>query len=599
MVRPMNEPLQFPLHPGLPSPVGRRLLIIALVAGGCVFAGIEVGAMLEWAEESGTLLGLVVAAAAAAHLWMRYARAHLPDPVEVSEQGLRLPDRGKSNLYRPSSILSSELLDTELGVVLRIAVEGRVYLFRAARFVDPNAAGVLCPAIRERLMGPGQVARSRAQLVRDVEHSSRPTTTTRYAIYAVLGAYALQWVTGGIEDPMQTIRLGANVQGLVFEGQWDRLISANLLHGGLLHLFLNVAALQYLGSLLERMSGGPTVLVLLVGTGLAGQALSAWAGIGFMSVGVSAAVFGLLGALGWLNLRARADLPSLVRLPARWWALIMGLNIALPVLIPRIDSAAHAGGMIAGVLLMIGLERLPQLTRGLAYAALGLVLFGVVLTGLRYPSSEGERMTELLRAAASWDKSDAELLNMAAWEAVSRKETPAEALPMALEVAERALREKPDAPHIQDTVATALYRLGRFEEAVVGERRAIRLVREDPKKWGAHLPVLGSQLMRFLNARGATGGSNLRFALDDRTLAFQALHPGPFLAYVEVRREDGPIGLLELRSAVGKGPIRLAQPWPEGTELVTMLYETLEDPPEQPSAIFWEAHPGVGRLAGY
>lgn len=85
---------------------------------------------------------------------------------------------------------------------------------------------------------------------------------------------------------------------------------------------------------------------------------------------------------------------------------------------------------------------------------------------------------------------DPDLLNALAWNlAINDLE-----LERALALARRAVELKPDSPEILDTLAEALFRLGRVEEAIETELKAIEL---DPDS-----AYLKEQLARFMRGKG-------------------------------------------------------------------------------------------------
>lgn len=128
-------------------------------------------------------------------------------------------------------------------------------------------------------------------------------------------------------------------------GDWWRLATAPLLHGGFAHLLLNGIALFFAGRFLERHQDGPTMLGLLAVGALAGSVCSLLlGGDAQVSMGASGGIMGLLaGALVLCYLEPeQADTARAKSLFAR---------ILVPSLIPissGVDYAAHFGGAVAG-----------------------------------------------------------------------------------------------------------------------------------------------------------------------------------------------------------------------------------------------------------
>jgi rhomboid protease GluP len=135
-------------------------------------------------------------------------------------------------------------------------------------------------------------------------------------------------------------------------GNWWTLLSAGWLHAGVLHILFNMMWVRNLGpSSVEIIGPGRTVILYVV-SGVTGFLLSSLMGafgprIPFLSgadltVGASASVFGLIGALMHYG---RVSGSALIREETKGYA-IMGLVMGF--LIPGIDNWAHAGGFLGG-----------------------------------------------------------------------------------------------------------------------------------------------------------------------------------------------------------------------------------------------------------
>jgi rhomboid protease GluP len=130
-------------------------------------------------------------------------------------------------------------------------------------------------------------------------------------------------------------------------GRWWTLISASFLHGGILHIFFNMAALSQLGPFVIRIFGAYRFIVIYVVTGIAGFFLSVAAGVPF-TIGASASICGLIGAILYYGKSQGGFYGQAIYKQAMGW--IVGLVI-FGLLIPGINNWAHGGGVLAGVLL--------------------------------------------------------------------------------------------------------------------------------------------------------------------------------------------------------------------------------------------------------
>jgi hypothetical protein len=93
------------------------------------------------------------------------------------------------------------------------------------------------------------------------------------------------------------------------------------------------------------------------------------------------------------------------------------------------------------------------------------------------------------------------ILNSIAWSIVTRPGGGADDVRLAQEVAEKAVSLESDAPEYLDTLATAYYRSGRIEDAVMTERSALALAKSKSDKFYA------TQLLCFLASKGSNNSS--------------------------------------------------------------------------------------------
>lgn len=146
------------------------------------------------------------------------------------------------------------------------------------------------------------------------------------------------------------IIMGAKFNELINHGQVWRLITASFLHGGLLHLTLNMYALKIIGSEVEYVYGKIKYTIIYICSALGGSIFSYFFNEDSISVGASGAIFGLFGAMlifGFTN-RAKIGKAYMVNILK-----VIGVNILIGVTISSIDNAAHLGGLLVGVVVAI------------------------------------------------------------------------------------------------------------------------------------------------------------------------------------------------------------------------------------------------------
>jgi rhomboid protease GluP len=131
----------------------------------------------------------------------------------------------------------------------------------------------------------------------------------------------------------------------LFGHQWWRLITAGFLHGGLMHIGMNMWVLNDLGSEVERTFGTARFLVLYFAATVCGFLFSAYMSPN-PSLGASAGILGLIGAMIAFGMRNRTEVGRQIRAFYVKWAIygiVLGL---LPIF--NIDNWAHLGGLAAG-----------------------------------------------------------------------------------------------------------------------------------------------------------------------------------------------------------------------------------------------------------
>ncbi|WP_417069640.1 rhomboid family intramembrane serine protease [Niveibacterium terrae] len=221
--------------------------------------------------------------------------------------------------------------------------------------------------------------------------------------------FAALVLTGGNPlrlDSARLISAGALYGPAVLQGEHWRLASAMFLHGGLLHIALNMFALWQAGSLVERLFGHQRFLALYLGAGLCGAITSLWWKPAVLSVGASGAIFGVYGALLGYMLGAREAMPLALMRELRASALaFIGFSLFAGFVMPGIDNAAHVGGLIGGLLLGLGFARplgarlnLRAGLRALLCVALTLGMTGLMWRGVRPAQAQLQRQIEFARS---------------------------------------------------------------------------------------------------------------------------------------------------------------------------------------------------------
>jgi rhomboid protease GluP len=232
--------------------------------------------------------------------------------------------------------------------------------------------------------------------VSDFEARLKQLTPVTWALYLVVGVNVAVWLANlgaGVSAfkplPSELLAWGANSAASVVEDrQYWRLLTATFLHGGFLHLALNMLGLWEAGRQLNRLHGNFQFLLIYLASALTGSALSLhFSAQQSVSVGASGAVFGVLGALLVAVYQHRGQIPGVTSKNVMSsqgvflaYALVQGFSKQ------GIDNAAHVGGLIAGcVLAWVLTEKIAAVAtpaRRLSTAVIGTLLSGVAVAAL-------------------------------------------------------------------------------------------------------------------------------------------------------------------------------------------------------------------------
>ena len=209
-------------------------------------------------------------------------------------------------------------------------------------------------------------------------------TVVKVLITVNIFYYAISLLTGmsgGLLSPSQGSLMLLGATGTVpinyYGGFWT-LLTASYLHGGILHLLFNMAALYQLGPWVVKEYGSSRMLVIYTLGGVCGYLVSYVAGVQF-TIGASAAVCGLAGSLLFYGKNRGGSYGSAVYQQLSGWVIsifIFGL------LFPGINNWAHGGGLAGGALLGMLLGYIEKRKENLFHRALALLSVAVTVIAL-------------------------------------------------------------------------------------------------------------------------------------------------------------------------------------------------------------------------
>jgi membrane associated rhomboid family serine protease len=154
----------------------------------------------------------------------------------------------------------------------------------------------------------------------------------------------------GMLAPGQTSLLLLGATGTVPVDEFGRywtFLSANYLHGGLLHIGFNLLAFRQIAPRVSQEYGDSRMFTIYTIGGVGGYLLSYLAGIPF-TIGASAAVCALIGSLLYYGKSRGGTYGGMVYREVGSWVISIFL---FGFFVPGINNWAHGGGILSGILL--------------------------------------------------------------------------------------------------------------------------------------------------------------------------------------------------------------------------------------------------------
>jgi len=135
---------------------------------------------------------------------------------------------------------------------------------------------------------------------------------------------------------------------VVLKDQWYRLFTSMFLHGGLMHIVMNMFSLYIVGKGVELYFSRLSYILLYIFSGIVGSMVSLFIHPGSIGVGASGAIFGIFGAIMGFFVVYRNQLASNGIKVFKEFGVILGLNLIFGLSISSIDMSAHIGGLVVG-----------------------------------------------------------------------------------------------------------------------------------------------------------------------------------------------------------------------------------------------------------
>lgn len=231
---------------------------------------------------------------------------------------------------------------------------------------------------------PASVGQHCPECVADARRQARKVRSTFAAVAPAVRAIIIIDVAVFVAQiliPGLTERFASNPLAIA-NGEWWRLLTPMVLHGGVLHIFLNMYVLSIFGPIVEQAYKTKPFVALYVISGFTGSVGSyLFASCNSLGVGASGAIFGLAGALlvyFWRRRELRAMQPYI-----RSLMFFIGINLLFGFGVNflgagfRIDNYAHLGGLLGGAAVGLGFDAGKDSTAPLARIVTAVVVIGI------------------------------------------------------------------------------------------------------------------------------------------------------------------------------------------------------------------------------
>ncbi len=182
---------------------------------------------------------------------------------------------------------------------------------------------------------------------------------TRFLIF--LNVIAFLWEVSVAGPGMFSMLGSANEQQVLVRGalwpsavlvghQYWRIVTSAFLHGGLMHIGVNMMSLWFLGRFIEMIAGSTRMTIIYVISMIAsGLGVVFWSAPDVATLGASGAIFGLFGALFAIGFKLGRPGMQLVRDNLG----ILVLNLIITFTVPAISWQAHVSGLITGFIVTL------------------------------------------------------------------------------------------------------------------------------------------------------------------------------------------------------------------------------------------------------
>ncbi len=179
-------------------------------------------------------------------------------------------------------------------------------------------------------------------------------------VVCLIAVFVCQVIVDGQDSILiggkQSIELAGFDKPVFVAGQYWRILTGAVLHGGLIHLIFNGYALYSLGRIIETLSNRAHLAIVFLLAAIGGGLLSLAFLPAAVSIGASGGIIGFLGYLTVYGFKRR-KLISIDFLKNMVFNIVF-IAVMGVFIIPNVDNFAHLGGLLVGGI--YGLIQIPS-----------------------------------------------------------------------------------------------------------------------------------------------------------------------------------------------------------------------------------------------
>ena len=238
---------------------------------------------------------------------------------------------------------------------------------------------------------------------------------TKALAISVIFLFTITYTPNPVLFQANLIKYGGNFYKFVEKGEYFRFFTSLFLHANFMHLIMNLFALLYLGSFMERTVKKRAFFYSVFVTGGTVASFFSYFFSKQNSVGASGAIFALIGSLLSIVLLNKELNENIRKRLLKDIVFIIIINALLGISVKNIDNYAHAGGFLAGMFFTLLIYKFENKALSLLFdsIAIAITVYSLAMFYVSLKNSYPEKINftqeikinnEIFKIPQSWNK---------------------------------------------------------------------------------------------------------------------------------------------------------------------------------------------------